>query len=389
MTAAAPAPNPPPKSHLFSPANLGPLALANRIVIAPMCQYSCDEGLAAEWHLMHVGQLALSGAGLFILEASAVTREGRITPGCLGLWSSEHEAALGRVLAAVRKHSSMPIGIQLAHAGRKASSEVPWRGGMLIPPEPPSLGGWRPVAPSAVPHAEGEAAPVELDEAGLAHIREGFADAARRAHRLGLAAIELHSAHGYLLHQFLSPVGNRRTDRYGGALANRMRFPLEVFEAVRAAVPASLPVGVRLSATDWLEHLGTPAWDIEQSIAYAHALRERGVSFLHVSSGGISARQRIPIGPGYQVHLAERLKRETGLPTIAVGLITEPEQAEAIVTKGRADFVALARAMLFNPHWPWAAAAQLGAEVSAPPQYWRSAPRGAHRVFGEAKIGLR
>jgi 2,4-dienoyl-CoA reductase-like NADH-dependent reductase (Old Yellow Enzyme family) len=381
--------------HLFSPGQLGPLALANRIVIAPMCQYSSEEGLAGDWHLMHVGQLALSGAGLFILEATAVTREGRITPGCLGLWSDTHEAALGRVLAAVRKHSPMPamppmpIGIQLAHAGRKGSSEVPWRGGMLIPPEPASLGGWVPVAPWAVPHAEGEAAPAPLDEAGLARIREGFADAARRAHRLGLSAIELHSAHGYLLHQFLSPVSNRRTDHYGGSLENRMRFPLEVFEAVRAAVPASVPVGVRLSATDWLEHLGTPAWDLEQSIAYAQALAERGVSFLHVSSGGISAQQKIPLGPGYQVPLAERIKKATALPTIAVGLITEPEEAEAIVAEGRSDFVALARAMLFNPHWPWAAALQLGAQVSAPPQYWRSQPRGAGRLFGDVKIGMR
>jgi 2,4-dienoyl-CoA reductase-like NADH-dependent reductase (Old Yellow Enzyme family) len=318
-----------------------------------------------------------------------VTREGRITPGCLGLWSDAHEQALGRVLAAVRRYSSMPIGIQLAHAGRKASSEVPWRGGMLIPASPPELGGWVPLAPSAVPHAEGEAAPAALDDAGLARISQGFVDAARRAHRLGLAAIELHAAHGYLLHEFLSPVSNRRTDRYGGALANRMRFPLEVFEAVRAAVPASVPVGVRLSATDWLEHLDTPSWDLTQSITFAQALRERGVSFLHVSSGGISAAQKIPLGPGYQVPLAERLRSETGLPTIAVGLVTEPEQAEAIVAEGRADFVALARAMLFNPHWPWMAAARLGAEVAAPPQYWRSAPRGAGRVFGEAKIGMR
>jgi len=374
---------------LFTPAALGPLTLANRIVIAPMCQYACEEGLAAEWHLMHVGQLAMSGAGLFILEATAVTREGRITPGCLGLWSDAHEAALGRVLAAVRKHSAMPIGIQLAHAGRKASSAVPWHGGMLIPPEPASLGGWLPLAPSAVPHAEGEAAPQALDEAGLVRIREGFADAARRAHRLGLAAIELHAAHGYLLHQFLSPVSNRRTDRYGGSLENRLRYPLEVFEAVREAVPASMPVGVRLSATDWLEHLGTPAWDLPQSLAFGQALRERGVSFLHVSSGGISAKQQIPLGPGYQVPLAEPLKQATGLPTIAVGLINEPEEAEAVVAEGRADFVALARAMLFNPHWPWAAAAKLGGQVTAPPQYWRSQPRGLSRLFGEAKIGMR
>ncbi len=376
-------------SVLFSPGPLGPLTLANRIVIAPMCQYACDEGLAADWHLMHIGQLAMSGAGLFILEATAVTREGRITPGCLGLWSDEHEAALGRVLAAVRRHSAMPIGIQLAHAGRKASSEVPWRGGMLIPPEPPALGGWVPLAPSALPHAEGEAAPQALDEAGLAWIRQGFVDAAKRAQRLGLAAIELHAAHGYLLHQFLSPVSNQRTDRYGGSLENRLRYPLEVFEAVRAAVPAAMPVGVRLSATDWLDHLGTPAWDMAQSIAFAKALGERGVSFLHVSSGGISAKQQIPIGPGYQVPLAEQLKQATGLPTIAVGLITEPEEAEAVVAEGRADFVALARAMLFNPHWPWAAAARLGGQVTAPPQYWRSQPRGLGRLFGEAKIGMR
>lgn len=376
-------------SALFSPGRIGPLTLANRIVVAPMCQYSCHDGLAGDWHLMHIGQLAMSGAGMFIIEATAVTRDGRITPGCLGLWSDAHEAALGRVLQAVRRHSPMPIAIQLAHAGRKASSEVPWRGGKLVPASPPELGGWIAQAPSALPHGDGEPPPQALDDAGLERIRNGFADAARRAHRLGIAAIELHMAHGYLLHEFLSPVSNRRSDGYGGVLENRMRFPLEVFEAVRAAVPASVPVGVRLSATDWLDDVGTPSWDVAQSVVLADALRERGVSFLHVSSGGISPQQKIPLAPGYQIPLAERLKAATGLPTIGVGLVTEPEQAEAIVAEGRADFVALARAMLFNPHWPWAAAAKLGATVSVPPQYWRSAPRGAGGVFGDVTIGMR
>ena len=376
-------------SPLFSPYALGPLALANRIVIAPMCQYSCEDGIAGDWHLIHLGQLALSGAGMLIIEATAVTREGRITPGCLGLWSEAHEAALGRVLAAVRRHSAMPIAIQLAHAGRKGSSEVPWRGGALIPAGDTARGGWQPVAPSALPHAEGEAAPTALDDAGLARVRDGFVEAARRAHRLGLAALELHAAHGYLLHQFLSPIANQRSDRFGGSLDNRMRFPLEVFDAVRAAVPASMPVGVRLSATDWVEDAPGGSWDLEQSVVLSQALKARGVSFIHVSSGGVSARQKIPLGPGYQVHLAERIRAETGLPTIAVGLITEPEQAEAIVAAGKADLVALARAMLFNPHWPWAAAAKLDAQVQAPPQYWRSQPRGHPHLFGDIKMGQR
>jgi 2,4-dienoyl-CoA reductase-like NADH-dependent reductase (Old Yellow Enzyme family) len=241
------------------------------------------------------------------------------------------------------------------------------------------------VAPSALPHAEGEKPPTALDQAGLAHVLQGFVDAARRAHRVGLDAIELHAAHGYLLHQFLSPLANRRTDAYGGSLDNRMRFPLEVFEAVRAAVPGDMPVGVRVSATDWVEG----GWDVDQCLALARALQSRGLDFLHVSSGGVSPLQQIPVGPGYQVHLAEQLRAATGLPTIAVGLITEPEQAEAIVAEGRADLVGVARAMLFNPHWPWAAAARLGAQVQAPPQYWRSLPRGLNNLFGDVRVGMR
>jgi 2,4-dienoyl-CoA reductase-like NADH-dependent reductase (Old Yellow Enzyme family) len=259
---------------------------------------------------------------------------------------------------------------------------VPWDGGQLIPPQ---QGGWWPQAPSALPHADGEAPPQALDRDGLQRIIAAFAASAVRAHRLGLDAIELHAAHGYLLHQFLSPIANQRDDEYGGSLDHRMRLPLQVFDAVRAAVPASVPVGVRLSATDWVDG----AWDPAQSLAFALALRSRGVGFLHVSSGGVSPRQKIPIGPGYQVGLAEQLKRETGVPTIAVGLITEAQQAEAVVASGQADLVALARAMLYDPRWPWHAAAQLGAQVEAPEQYWRSQPRGVNALFGDVHIGMR
>jgi len=369
-------------STLFAPFALGPLPLRNRIVIAPMCQYSAVDGAATDWHLVHLGHLALSGAGLLIIEATAVEPDGRITPGCLGLWSDATEAALARLLRAVRAHSRMPIAIQLGHAGRKGSSHVPWQGGMLIPP---GEGGWQTLAPSALPQLEGEASPLALDDAGLARVVAAFVDAAKRAHRLGLDAIELHAAHGYLLHQFLSPLSNVRSDAYGGSLANRMRFPLRVFDAVRAVVPASMALGLRLSATDWVDG----GWDPAQSLVFARELQARGLDFVHVSSGGVSPQQKIPIGPGYQVGLAEALKRATGLPTIAVGLITEPEQAEAIVAGGQADLVALARGMLFDPRWPWHAAARLGGQVEAPPQYWRSLPRGAGALFGDVRIGMR
>lgn len=369
-------------SQLFSPFSLGPLPLHNRIVIAPMCQYSAREGQASDWHRIHLGQLALSGAAMLVIEATAVEAAGRITPGCLGLYSDACEEALRGVLASVRAWSPMPIAIQLAHAGRKASSEVPWRGGALLAP---GQGGWVPVAPSALPHAAGEAPPAALDEAGLARVRQAFVDAALRALRLGLDAIELHAAHGYLLHQFLSPIANQRGDAWGGSVERRMRFPLEVFDAVRAVVPASVPLGVRVSATDWVEG----GWDIGHCVVFAQRLSERGCSFVHVSSGGVSPLQKIALGPGYQLPFAQRLRAEAGLPTIAVGLITEPEQAEAVIATGQADLVALARAMLFNPHWPWQAAAKLGAQVQAPPQYWRAQPRGLANLFGEVNTGQR
>jgi 2,4-dienoyl-CoA reductase-like NADH-dependent reductase (Old Yellow Enzyme family) len=370
-------------SQLFSKYTLGQLQLHNRIAIAPMCQYSASEGDATDWHMIHLGQLALSGAGILFTEATAVTPEGRITDGDLGLWSDANEAALAKVIAAIRRHSPIPLAIQLGHAGRKASSRKPWEGGAHIPPS--DADGWQTVAPSALPHAPGEAAPVALDEAGLAAIKEAFVAAAKRAHRLGFEAIELHAAHGYLLHQFLSPISNQRPDAYGGSLDKRMRFPLEVFEAVRAAVPESMVVGVRISASDWVEG----GWDIEQSVVFSQRLKEAGTHFMHVSSGGISPLQKIPVGPGYQIDFAARIKRETGLPTIGVGLITEAKQAEGIVAQGEADIVALARAMLYDPRWPWHAAAELGAQVQAPPQYWRSQPHELKNLFGDTRLGQR
>ena len=361
-------------STLFSPVSLGNLTLKNRIVIAPMCQYSADNGAATEWHHTHLGHLALSDAGLLIIEATAVEPEGRISPADLGLWSDETERALGGVLNAVRKYSSMPIAIQLAHAGRKASTHVPWEGGKSIPS---GAGGWHTFAPSAIPFADGDETPIALDAAGLQRIRDGFVASARRADRLGIDAIEVHAAHGYLLHEFLSPLSNRREDAYGGSLENRMRFPLEVFDAVRANVDPAKPVGIRVSATDWVEG----GWDVEQTAVFAQELKKRGCAFIDVSSGGLSPLQQIPLKSGYQVPFAEHIKKAAGMPTMAVGLITEPRHAEEIVASGQADMVALARGILYNPRWPWHAAAQLGAQVDAPPQYWRSQPREAKDLF--------
>ncbi|MGE5471698.1 MAG: NADH:flavin oxidoreductase/NADH oxidase [Bacteroidota bacterium] len=368
-------------SVLFSPISFGHLRLPNRIVIAPMCQYSAENGEASDWHLMHYGNLALSGAGLLIIEATAVEPVGRISPADLGLWSDATEVALARVLRAVRKYSAMPIAIQLAHAGRKASQQVPWAGSGQLPA---TAGGWTTRAPSALPFLATEAAPQALDAAGLEGILQAFVEAARRARRVGVDAIEIHAAHGYLLHQFLSPLANVRTDEYGGSLENRMRFPLAVFAAVRAAVP-ELTVGIRISATDWAEG----GWDAEGSVQFAQALRQLGCDFIHVSSGGLSPQQKIALGPNYQVPLAETIRRESGLPTMAVGLITEAEQAEAIIAAGQADMVALARGILFDPRWPWHAAARLGAQVEAPPQYWRSLPTGQEALFGDMKTVAR
>ncbi len=369
-------------SALFSPITLRGLDLANRIMVAPMCQYSAIDGKANDWHFTHINSLALSGAAMFCIEATGVEAIGRITHGCLGLWNDATEAALKPILASVRKHSNAAVAIQLAHAGRNASSHRPWEGGQQIPA---AQGGWQAEGPSAVPHKEGEAPPLALDAAGLARIRDAFVATAQRAERLGIDALEVHCAHGYLLHQFLSPISNRRTDQYGGSLQNRLRFPLEVFDAVRAAFSAGKPVGIKVSSTDWVDG----GWDIAQTIQLAKELEKRGVDWIDASSGGVSPLQKIPLQPGYQVPFAEAIKQATGVTTMAVGLITEAQQAEDIVASGKADMVALARGMLYDPRWGWHAAADLGDNVEAPPQYWRSQPSTQKALFGATTFGTR
>ena len=365
-------------SRLFEPFSIGQLPLANRIVIAPMCQYSAHEGTAADWHLIHLGHLALSGAGLLVIEATAVSPEGRISPLDLGLYSEENQTALARVLAAIRAHSPIRVAVQLAHAGRKASVCPPWDGGRQLAC---AQGGWQTLAPSPLPHMPGDRTPLALDAAGLAQVRAQFAAAAVRAGRAGADGIEIHAAHGYLLHQFLSPLSNQRRDAYGGALENRMRFVLEIYDSVREAFPAERPVWMRVSATDWL----AGGWSVEDTLALAAALQRRGCAALHVTSGGISPQQNVRVAPGYQVPYSRRIKARVGLPTIAVGLITAPELAEAIIANREADAVSLARALLYDPRWPWHAAAKLGAQVWAPRQYWRCEPAGHEQLFVGAR----
>jgi 2,4-dienoyl-CoA reductase-like NADH-dependent reductase (Old Yellow Enzyme family) len=353
---------------LFEPIRVGSLELSNRIVIAPMCQYSAENGCMNDWHLIHLGHLSISGAALLTVEATAVLPDGRITWADVGLWSDETETAMSSTLDRIRRWSGIPIGIQLNHAGRKASTEVPWVGGAQIASSAPN--GWQTKAPSSIPYAEGQMLPQMLDRDGLRDIRDAFVSSAKRARRIGLDLIQLHCAHGYLLHQFLSPLSNQRDDTYGGSLENRMRFPLEVFEAVRQAIP-DRPVTVRISGTDWVDG----GWDIEQTCTFAAMLQAAGCDALHISSGGLHPAQRIPVGPSYQVPLARAVKAAVGIPVVAVGLITGFDQAEAIVATREADMVALARTILYDPRWPWHAAAELGAQVQAPHQYLRSQPR--------------
>ena len=369
-------------SALFSPIKLRSLALPNRIMVAPMCQYSAENGEANDWHFTHINTLALSGAAMFCIEATHVEAIGRITPGCLGLWNDATEAALKPILASVRKHSRIAVAMQLAHAGRKGSSHTPWDGGQQIPL---ADGGWQTEGPSVVPHKDGELAPLALDALGLKRVRDAFVAAAKRAERLGLDALELHSAHGYLLHQFLSPISNKRTDQYGGSLQNRMRYPLEVFDAIRAAFPEQKPIGVKVSATDWVEG----GWDLAQTIEFAKELKKRGVDWIDASSGGVSPLQKIPLAPGYQVPFAQGIKAATGVTTMAVGLITQANHAEDIVASGKADMVALARGMLYDPRWGWHAAAELGGHVTAPPAYWRAPPHEVKDLFGTTSFGTR
>ena len=352
-------------SQLFTPIALRGLTLANRIVISPMCQYSADDGSATDWHMQHLGMLSHAGAGLVVIEATGVEREGRITHGCLGLYSDANEAALARVLAAYRRYSKTPIGIQLAHAGRKASTSRPWEGGgALKANENP----WPTVAPSAVAFDDGWHTPKALTIGEIDRIVEAFTTATRRALRLGLDEVELHCAHGYLIAEFLSPLANRREDDYGGSLANRMRLALRVAAAVRAVWPEDKPLGARISSTDWTEGGFTP----DDAVVLARELKAQGCDFVCCSSGGIAGKIRVPAGPNYQVPFAARVKRESGVPSRAVGMIVTPHQAEAIIANGEADMVAFARAVLDDPHWGWHAAEALGGTVDYPPQYERA-----------------
>ena len=353
---------------LFTPHSVGRMEVANRIAVAPMCQYSAIDGSMSEWHTMHLGSLAISGAGMLVIEATGVTPAGRITHGCTGLYSDANEAAMKRPIAFVRSISPIRLGLQLAHAGRKASAEKPWEGRGALNAE---NGAWQTVAPSAVPLAPGWHTPAALDRAGMDEVRDAFVAAARRADRLELDFIELHSTHGYLLSEFLSPLSNRREDSYGGSLENRMRFPLEVFAALREVWPKVKPIGAKIGGTDF----APGGWTPDDAVAYTRELQRLGCDYVTVSGGGVVLDAKVPTGPGYQVQYAERVRRDTGITTGSVGLIADARQAEEIVAGGKADFVSLARAMLFDPRWPWHAAVALGADVKYPPQYERCHPK--------------
>ena len=359
-------------SKLFSPLQIGPVELPNRIAVAPMCQYSGHDGVPdPDWHTQNLMNLAMTGAGLVMIEATAVERLGRITHGCTGLWSDDTQAGMARMVASARR-VALPgtrIGIQLGHAGRKASAQRPWEGGRaLSPAEDP----WGTISASALPFEASWHTPKAMDEADIERVQTAFANSARRAVAIGLDAIEMHAAHGYLLHQFTSPLSNQRTDRYGGSLENRLRMPLEIARRMREAVPKSVVLGARITGTDWVGNGVTP----EEAVQFARGLKDAGFDYVCVSSGGISLGISIPVAANYQVHLAEKIKREVGIVTRAVGMIVQPDQAEEILAAGQADQVAMARAFLDNPRWVWHAAQKFGAEFSYPPQYDRVRAKG-------------
>jgi 2,4-dienoyl-CoA reductase-like NADH-dependent reductase (Old Yellow Enzyme family) len=353
---------------LFAPIKLAGIELANRLVVSPMCQYSAVDGCATDWHMTHLGMLANSGAALLVFEATAVERFGRITHGDLGLYSDYCEAALARVIAHCRRIGTAKLGIQIAHAGRKASSQLPWVGNRALGRDEDP---WETIAPSAIPFGDGWHTPREMTQRDMDRVRDAHGEAAQRALRIGFDEIEVHGAHGYLLHEFLSPISNRRTDGYGGSAESRMRFPLEVFGAVRAVWPRDRPLGMRITGHDW----AAGGIEITEAVAFARALKNAGADFVCVSSGGLVPDAKIKIGPSYQVGFAADIRREADVPTRAVGLIATPRQAEKIIVGGKADMVALARAFLDNPHWGWAAARILNADISRPPQYQRASER--------------
>lgn len=365
------------REHLFSPITLSARELNNRIVVSPMCQYSALHGNATEWHLVHLGSLAVSGAGLVIIEATAVNPEGRISHKDLGLYSDDNEEALARVISFCRKNSLSAIGIQLAHAGRKGSTCPPWEGGGTLPENLR----WQTVAPSAIARDEVSLVPHELTLSEMNAIKSDYVHAAQRAVRLGIDLIELHCAHGYLLHEFISPISNMRTDAYGGSAVNRMRFPLEVAEALRAVWPTERILGARITGSDWMDGGLT----IDDGVSMTEALKKRGFDYVCVSSAGIVPRTNIIVRPGYQVSFAEHIKKNTSMPTMAVGLITEPKQANDIILNNQADMVAMARSFLGDPRWVWRAARALGVDIEYPPQYARShvsiLPHGKSETF--------
>ena len=354
-------------TRLFSPLHMRDVTLPNRIVVAPMTQFSAVDGVIGDWHLMHLGQFAASGAGLILTESCYVAADARNAPECMSLYSDEQEAGIARVASFIDTHGQGAFGVQLCHGGRKASAKLPWEGGGARPPEE---GGYRAVAPSEIPVSPAWPTPRALSVAEIADLVDAFASSAKRAARAGARCVEVHGAHGYLIHQFLSPISNQRSDAYGGSLQNRQRFALEVFEAVRAAFPDTLPVGIRLSATDWVPG----GWDIDGTVALCKALESMGCDYVHTSSGGLSPDQVIEPGPGYQVEFAAAVKSAVSMPVIAVGQISNAVQAETILAGGQADMVALARPMLFNPRWTWSAAFELGEETFYPKQYIRAHP---------------
>ena len=358
-------------THLFTPLTQRGVTFPNRIAVSPMCQYSCEDGVATDWHLVHLGSRAVGGAGLVIVEASAVTPEGRISPGDMGIWNDAHTTAFKRIVKFVHQNGAR-MGIQLAHAGRKSSTARPWDGGKKVEP---ADGGWAEVfAPSAIPFSKDYPQPIPLDKAGVRRIVSAFADAAERALAAGFDLVEIHAAHGYLLHEFLSPLSNQRTDEYGGSFENRTRAVLETVDAVRKVWPEDRPLWVRISATDWADG----GWDENQSADLAKILKGHGVDLIDTSSGGLVENAKIPVGAGYQVEFAEKIRREAGIATGAVGMITDPAQAETIIRTGQADVVLLARELLRDPYWPLHAAERLHQETTWPKQYLRSAPGAVH-----------
>jgi len=361
-------------SKLFSPFTMRGVTLENRVMVSPMCQYEAEDGSATDWHKLHLGQFAMGGNGLVMVEATGVMRSGRITHKCLGLYTDANERALQATIDFCRRYGTAKFAIQLAHAGRKASVQPPGDGGAPLAADQDP---WTTYSASALPFAPNYHVPVALDKDGIERVKAGFVQATERSARIGFEVAELHMAHGYLVHQFLSPISNQRTDEYGGSLANRMRFALELFAACRAAWPKDKPMGVRVSATDHVEG----GWTVDECVTLARELKTLGCDFVDVSSGGLDPRQKLALGPGYQVPAAERIRREAGIPTIAVGMIVDPHHAERIIANDQADMVALARAMMLNPRWAWQASQALHADAPLPPNHARAHPKNWPQAF--------